>query len=79
MVDAKSKHCFQIRSCASLSESLAVYSICLFIRVQKQTTKDRSRFLLSLLAVKRDIAVTILVRCMCMHVCVHVRADMSGP
>ena len=28
-------------------------------------------FLLSPLAVKRDIAVTILLRCMCMRVCMH--------
>ena len=28
-------------------------------------------FLLSLFAIKRDIAVTILLRCMCMHVCMH--------
>ena len=40
-------------------------------------------FLLSPLAVKRDIAVTILLRCMCVHVCMHaflayVHPDFSG-
>ena len=34
-------------------------------------------FLLSLLAGKRDIVVTILVRCMCVRQCV--RPDLSGP
>ena len=34
-------------------------------------------FLLSPLAVKRDIAVTILLRCMCVRVCVHACLRMS--
>ena len=36
-------------------------------------------FLLSPLAVKRDITVTILLRCMCMHVCMHACLCMSIP
>ena len=34
-------------------------------------------FLLSLLAVRRDIAVTILLRCMCVRVCMHACLCMS--
>ena len=34
-------------------------------------------FLLSPLAVKRDIAVTILLRCMCMRVCMYACLRMS--
>ena len=34
-------------------------------------------FLLSPLAVKRDIAVTILLRCMCVRVCMHACLRMS--
>ena len=34
-------------------------------------------FLLSPLAVKRDIAVTVLLRCMCMRVCMHACLCMS--
>ena len=87
-IDISDHGIFPVSGASSWSYTMVNYSPC-----KSYLNISNSDFLFSLLAVKRDIAVTILVRfmcvCVCVCVCVHawvcacmhpsIHLDLSGP